>query len=76
MMDWKKKKVAVYIRRSKGESGSTEAQLKRIKQKVNKLAKEGKIQKVDWRMVGKGATPGDRFKASRDLMVKGVQEMR
>jgi len=71
MMDWKKKKVAVYIRRSKGESGSTEAQLKRIKQKVNKLAKEGKIQKVDWRMVGKGATAGERFKASRDLIVKG-----
>ena len=36
MVEWKgKKKAAIYIRRSKGESGDTKAQLERIKDPVS-----------------------------------------
>jgi hypothetical protein len=71
MDDWKKKKVGLYLRRSKGESGSTSEQLKRIKKVVKALEKDGKISKVDWRVVGKAIDKEYTFKASRDLALKG-----
>lgn len=69
--DWKKKKVAVYLRRSKGEGGSTKAQLARIKKDVNALVKAGKIQKVNFGIVGKDIDKEERFNASRDLQKVG-----
>jgi hypothetical protein len=71
MNDWKKKKAAIYLRRSKGEGGSTKAQLERIKKQVNALVKAGKIQKVDFAIVGKDIDKKVRFKADRDLKLTG-----
>ena len=71
MNDWKKKKAAIYLRRSKGEGGSTKAQLERIKKQVNALVKAGKIQKVDFSIVGKDIDKKVRFKADRDLKLTG-----
>ena len=69
--DWKKKKVAVYLRRSKGEGGSTKAQLDRIKKDVKALEKAGKVAKVDFGIVGKDFDSDARFNAARDLSKKG-----
>jgi len=69
--DWKKKKVAVYIRRSKGESGDTKSQLNRIKKKINALVKAGKIKNVDFSIVGKDFDQQDRFNPARDLVKQG-----
>jgi len=72
--DWKKKKVAVYIRRSKGESGDTEEQLKRIEPMIKALEKSGKIAKVNRGLVGRQfnyTKEEGRFKSSRDLARKG-----
>jgi len=79
MKDWKKKKVAIYLRRSKGETGDTKAQLERIKKKINALVKAGKIKKVNFDMVGrqfsypKNPKTGKdgRFTPARDLLREG-----
>lgn len=71
MDDWKKKKAAIYLRRSKGEGGSTKAQLDRIKKQVKALEKAGKIAKVNFNIVGKDIDKKERFNASRDLAKKG-----
>ena len=71
MKDWKKKKVAVYIRRSKGESGDTKSQLNRIKKQIQKLVKDGKIKNVDFNIVGKDFDQKDRFNPARDLSKQG-----
>lgn len=69
---WKgKKKAAVYLRRSKGEGGTTKAQLDRIRKAVKDLEKQGKIAKVDFSIVGKDIDKEERFKAERDLAKKG-----
>ncbi|MBL6893114.1 MAG: recombinase family protein [Candidatus Poseidonia sp.] len=69
---WKgKKKAAIYLRRSKGEGGTTKAQFERIKKMVRDLEKKGKINKVDYSIVGKDINKEERFKASRDLIKKG-----
>lgn len=68
--DWKKKKVAVYLRRSKGEKGNTQAQLDRIAPQLAKLEKDGKIAKVDRRIVGR-PMDGRKFSPDRDLVLKG-----
>lgn len=67
MNDWKKKKAAIYLRRSKGEGGSTKAQLDRIRKDIKKLEKQGKIAKVDFKIVGKDIDKEERFNAQRDL---------
>ena len=52
-MNWEgKKKTAIYLRRSKGEGGSTKAQLERIKPKIKELQTKGKIYPVDFAIVG------------------------
>jgi hypothetical protein len=71
MNDWKKKKVAVYIRRSKGESGNTKSQLNRITKQIQKLVKDGKIKNVDFNIVGKDFDQTDRFNPARDLSKQG-----
>ena len=68
--DWKKKKVAVYLRRSKGEKGNTKNQLDRISKELTQLEKEGKIAKVDRRIVGR-PMDGRKFSPDRDLVLKG-----
>jgi hypothetical protein len=71
---WKRKKVAVYIRRSKGDTGDTKAQLKRIEPLLAKLEKEGKVKKIDRGIVGRQfnyTKEEGRFNASRDLARKG-----
>lgn len=76
---WKgKKKAAVYIRRSKGESGDTKAQLERIKNQVKALAKDGKINPVNFDMVGRQFSYPEtatgkkgRFNPSIHLALKG-----
>jgi hypothetical protein len=71
MKDWKKKKVAVYLRRSEGESGSTQDQLDRILPKLKELEKEGKIAKLNRNIVGRDITKKQRFDRQRDLNLKG-----
>ncbi|MDA9166816.1 recombinase family protein [Candidatus Poseidoniaceae archaeon] len=70
MDDWKKKKVAIYLRRSKGDTGDTESQLDRIEPLIRALEKEGKIKKVNRSIVGrqfKYSKEEGRFKSARDL---------
>ena len=72
--DWKKKKVAIYLRRSKGDTGDTESQLDRIEPLIQGLEKAGKISKVNRKIVGRqfNYTKAEgRFKAPRDLARKG-----
>ena len=71
MNDWKKKKVAVYLRRSKGETGDTKAQLERIKKEIARLEKAGKIAKVNPKIVGKDLDKSKRFNPSKDLLLEG-----
>ena len=66
-----KLKVAVLIRRSKGERGSTKDQLEEVKRLVKPLEKAGLIQKIDWNIVGKDINQEQRFSPSRDLGKKG-----
>jgi len=66
-----KKKTAIYLRRSKGEGGSTKAQLDRIKPKIKALQKKGKIYPVDFSIVGKDINKEETFNAQRDLVKKG-----
>ena len=70
MDDWKKKKVAIYLRRSKGDTGDTESQLDRIEPLIRALEKQGKIKKVNRSVVGrqfKYSKEEGRFKSARDL---------
>ena len=71
MNEWKKKKVAIYLRRSKGETGNTKAQFQRIKTEINKLVKSGKIGKIDFNVVGKDLDKAERFNPARDLVKQG-----
>ena len=71
MKDWEKKKVAVYLRRSEGETGSTQDQLDRILPKLKELEKEGKIAKLNKGIVGRDITKKQRFDRLRDLNLKG-----
>jgi hypothetical protein len=71
MNDWKKKKVAVYLRRSEGESGSTQDQLDRILPKLKVLEKEGKIAKLNKKIVGRDITKKKRFDRKTDLVLEG-----
>ena len=71
MKDWKKKKVAVLLRRSQGETGTTKEQLERIMPIILDLEKKGKIKKLNRGIVGKDIEGKKRFKRSRDLMLKG-----
>jgi len=70
MIDWKKKKVALYLRRSKGEKGTTKKQLARVMPLIEKLEKAGKIQKLNRTIVGRDINKKKRFKAS-DLDIIG-----
>ena len=59
---WKgKKRMAVYIRRSEGESGNTKAQLKRIEKAIEDLERKQKINKVNRGIVGKDIERKKRF---------------
>jgi len=69
--DWKKKKVAVYLRRSKGETGNTKKQFDRILKDLKRLEDEGKIAKLDMRIVGRDITAKKQFRSDRDLILEG-----
>jgi len=72
--DWKNKKVAIYLRRSKGDTGDTESQLGRIEPLIRALEKAKKIKKVNRSIVGrqfKYTKAEGRFKSSRDLARSG-----
>jgi len=71
MKDWKKKKMAVYLRRSEGETGSTQSQYDRIKKRLAELERKGIIAKLDRGVVGRDITGKRRFKAERDLALSG-----
>jgi hypothetical protein len=68
MTDFKKGKYALYLRRSKGEGGTTDEQLKTLLTFVEKLEKSGKIRKVN-----RGVKGRDLAKKRRgiDLTIKG-----
>ena len=70
---WKpaKKRMAVYLRRSEGETGNTENQLERILPMVAALEKAGAIYKVNRGIVGRDITRKRRFDRKRDLEAKG-----
>ena len=67
----KKLRAAVYLRRSEGESGSTQAQLDRILPLIEELEKKGAIYKVDRRVVGRDIAKKRRFNARTDLALPG-----
>jgi len=71
MKDWKRKKVAILLRRSEGEKGTPQDQLERIKPMLLDLVKKGKIKKIDWNIVGKDIEGKKRFSRKRDLVLKG-----
>ena len=62
-----KKRMAVYLRRSEGESGSTEEQLTRILDKLKKMEKDKAIMPIDLNIVGRDITKKERFNKERDL---------
>ena len=62
-----KKRMAVYLRRSEGESWSTEEQLTRILEKLKKLEKDKAILPIDRNIVGRDITKKERFNKERDL---------
>lgn len=66
-----KKKMAVYLRRSQGETGSTKDQLKRIEDDIAGLEKAGKVSKINRSIVGRDIDKDIRFNAERDLALKG-----
>jgi len=66
----KGKKFAILLRRSEGETGSTKAQLDRIKRDIDALEKvTGR--KINRTIVGKDITKKRRFNAARDLAIEG-----
>ena len=66
----KGKKLAVYLRRSEGEKGSTKDQLKRIEKSITSLEKyTGR--KINRTIVGKDINNKKRFNAKKDLAIKG-----
>lgn len=71
MKDWKRKKVAVLLRRSQGETGTTKDQLDRIMPIILDLEKKGKIKKLNRGIVGKDIEGKKRFRRDRDLILKG-----
>lgn len=67
-----KKKAAVYLRRSQGDTGDTKEQLKRINKALTQLEKQGKIRKLNRSIVGRSlGKGGERFNKDRDLALKG-----
>jgi len=71
MNDWKNKRMAVYIRRSEGESGNTKKQLARIRKQLKELEKSGKIAKLNMNIVGRDIEKKRRFNAKNDLALQG-----
>ena len=71
MKDWDNKKVAVYLRRSEGESGSTQDQLNRVLPKLKELEKEGKIKTLNRTIVGRDIEKKRRFNKEKDLELQG-----
>jgi len=66
----KKRKMAIYLRRSAGESGSTKDQLNRIKSQIDKLEKyTGR--KINRGIVGKDINNKKKFNPKTDLAVQG-----
>lgn len=66
--DLKKPKVAIYLRRSKGEGGSTKEQLKNLFDTITMLEENGEIKKIDRRIVGRDI---DKKRRGVDLKLKG-----
>ena len=71
--DWDKKKVAIYLRRSEGESGSTSAQLERVLPLVEKVEKDGHVAKINRGIRGRGFDKkrGTNFKGKGDIWNEG-----
>lgn len=66
----KGKKFAILLRRSEGETGSTKAQLDRIKRDIDALEKRTG-RKINRTIVGKDINKKRRFNAARDLAIEG-----
>ena len=64
-------KAAIYLRRSKGAEGTTKAQLDRMMPKIQALIKAGKIQPIDFTVVGRDINKKQKFNAARDLAREG-----
>jgi len=74
MRDWDKKKVALYIRRSQGERGSTTGQLQRVKKIIQKLEKDGKIDKFNYGIQGRSIDKkyrGTKFDGKSNIWNEG-----
>ncbi|MDC0341436.1 recombinase family protein [Candidatus Poseidoniaceae archaeon] len=69
--EWNKKKFAIYLRRSKGESGSTLNQLEDLLPTIELLEKKGLLKKIDKRIVGKSIDKKYKFSSERDLKLEG-----
>jgi hypothetical protein len=69
--EWKKKKFAIYLRRSKGEKGSTSNQLEDLLPTIEKLEKAGLLKKIDRRIVGKSIDKKYKFDKEKHLKLQG-----
>ena len=69
--EWKKKKYAIYLRRSKGEKGSTMNQLEDLLPSILALEKKGLLKTIDKRIVGKSIDKKYKFSKERDLKLQG-----
>jgi hypothetical protein len=69
--EWSKKKFAIYLRRSKGEKGSTANQLEALLPKIKVLEKAGLLKPINRDIVGKDITKQIKFDAKRDLALIG-----
>jgi hypothetical protein len=66
-----KKRTAIYLRKSKGDKGSTKSQLERIEQFITDLEKSGKIAPVNRTIVGKDIDRKKKFNPVEDLAIEG-----
>jgi len=63
----KGKKFAVYLRRSEGEKGDTQAQYDRIKKRLADMVKSKEIQPINESIIGRDITGKQKFNKERDL---------
>ena len=69
--EWKKKRFAIYLRRSKGEKGSTANQLEDLMPTIEALEAAGVLKKIDRNIVGKSIDKSYKFNKKEHLKLKG-----
>ena len=69
--EWNKKKYAIYLRRSKGEKGSTLNQWEQLEPKIKALEKKGLLKPIDRKVVGKSIDKQYKFDRKKHLILKG-----